>query len=310
MLFGFLIRLRLFFYQCGWKKQSRLPVPVIVVGNIFVGGTGKTPLTIWLLNQLKLAGYRPGVISRGYGSEHAAPRVVSAQSQATEVGDEPVLIAQQTGCPVVVSRKRVDAGLSLLAAFPDVNVIVSDDGLQHLALYRDVEIMLFDARGAGNGWLLPAGPLREPLSRHRDFTVANLNQGEAISSDLPNNTTRMQLNGSCARQLMHADQIRLFADMNSSLNLVAAAGIGNPERFFAMLRQHGLHFSALPLPDHYNYAINPFAHLSADMILITEKDAVKCRLLNEIATDPRIWVVGVEADLDAGLMEAILNKLH
>jgi len=140
--------------------------------------------------------------------------------------------------------------------------------------------------------------------------VVNLNQGEVISADMPANAVRMQLNATGARQLMHADQFRLFADMDSSLTIVAAAGIGNPERFFGMLRQHGLRFSALPLADHFDYSTNPFKNLSGDLILITEKDAVKCRLSKEIAADPRIWVVAVEAELGAGMIEGILKQLH
>jgi len=310
VLFGWLIRLRNFFYRHGWLAQQRLPVPVIVVGNIFIGGTGKTPLTIWLLAQLKQAGLTPGVISRGYGGRQHQVQMVLKDAHSADVGDEPVLIARQSGCPVVVGRDRVSAGRYLLAAFPGVDVIVSDDGLQHLALYRDVEIMLFDARGAGNGWLLPAGPLREPLSRRRDFTVVNLNPDETVSPDLPLNAARMQLNGSRATQLMHPEQSKLLNQIDPGLSITAAAGIGNPERFFAMLRHHGLHCSPMPLPDHFDFLENPFKNLSAEMILITEKDAVKCRLLKEIADDPRIWVVGVEADLEPGLIDDLLKRLH
>ena len=309
-LFGLLIRARLFLYRNGLIRQHQMAVPVIVVGNIFVGGTGKTPLTVWLLNQLKLAGYHPGVISRGYGGRHDQVQLVSAQSHADEVGDEPVLIAQLSGCPVAVSRNRVQAGQSLLAAFPDVNVIVADDGLQHLALQRDVEIMLFDARGTGNGWLLPAGPLREPVSRYRDLTVVNLNPGEAIPASLPPDTLRMQLTGHRARRLTEAGPGVTLDSFGPDVRIVAAAGIGNPERFFMMLRQQGLQFTAMPLPDHFDFAINPFKNLSADLILITEKDAVKCRQSAEIAADARIWVVPVVAELAAGLMAVVMNKLQ
>jgi len=309
LLFGLLLLLRLFLYRCGWLQQHRLSVPVIVVGNIFIGGTGKTPLTIWLLKQLQQAGYRPGVISRGYGSRQAIPCVVFAHSQAQEVGDEPLLIARQSGCPVVVGRNRYDAGCVLLNAFPDVNVIVSDDGLQHLALHRDLEIMLFDSRLAGNGWLLPAGPLREPVARRRDLTVVNLNEGEAISPLLPPDTVRMQLKGDCAQRLTDSSQTLPLSRIDPGLKIVAAAGIGNPERFFLMLRNQGVRIEGLALPDHFNFADNPFKDLTADMILITEKDAVKCRGLKEIADDPRIWVVAVEAAVAPGVIHAILKKL-
>lgn len=309
-LFGVIIKLRTFLYQTGWLSQQKLTVPVIVVGNIFVGGTGKTPFTLWLLAQLKKAGYKPGVISRGYGRQQGAPCVVVADAQASQVGDEPILVAQQSACPVVVGRNRVDAGRLLLANFPDVNVIIADDGMQHLALARDVEIMLFDARGVGNGWLLPAGPLREPVTRQRDITVANLNAGETISPALPADTVRMQLTGTCAQRLLDADQTCELSVLDAGLKIVAAAGIGHPERFFAMLRQQGLRCASLPLPDHFDYSSNPFKNLTADMILITEKDAVKCRQSKEIAADKRIWVVAVEAEMDAGVMEKILKKLR
>ena len=309
LIFGVLLRVRGLLYRFGILKQESLPVPVIVVGNIFVGGTGKTPFTMWLLAQLKQAGFKPGVISRGYGAERTEPEIVRPNSLAQQVGDEPILIAQQSACPVVVSRNRAAAGRALLAAFPDVNIIIADDGLQHLALARDVEITLFDSRGVGNGWLFPAGPLREPASRRRDLTVANLNPGELISADLPSDTVRMQLNGSRAYQLIDPKQVRELAQLPPTLLITAAAGIGNPERFFAMLRQYGLTITALPLPDHFDYAINPFANITADMILITEKDAVKCRQLHDLSSDPRLWVVAAEAQIDPAAFDRILKKL-
>ena len=307
-LFGALLVLRRGWYRLGWLQQQKLSVPVIVVGNIFVGGTGKTPFTLWLLEQLKQAGYIPGVVSRGYGSQQHLPQIVSRDALATQVGDEPILLAQ-SGCPVVVGRNRAAAGQTLLSAYPAVNVIIADDGLQHLALARDVEIMLFDGRGVGNGWLLPAGPLREPVSRRRDVTVANLNPGELLNAAFPADTVRMQLNGDCTRQLLNSGNTRLLSNLDAGLRITAAAGIGNPERFFYMLRQQGLRFASLPLPDHFNFASNPFAAITADMILITEKDAVKCRQVPEIASDPRIWVVAVVAQVEAGVLEKILKLL-
>jgi tetraacyldisaccharide 4'-kinase len=309
LLFGLLLKLRLFFYRCGWFDQKKLAVPVIVVGNIFVGGTGKTPLTIWLLDQLKQQGFKPGVISRGYGSKHQRPCFVTKESDVREVGDEPVLIVQRSNCPMVVGRNRFEAGRTLLNQFPEVDVIISDDGLQHYALHRDVEIMLFDSRGSGNGWLFPAGPLREPVSRRRDITVANLNLGDKISPTLPQDTVRMQLTSQTAYQLMDPDQVTALTSLPANLEIVAAAGIGSPERFFMMLRAQGLTINALPLPDHFNYISNPFETLRADIILITEKDAVKCREISEIAKDARIWVVPVNAGIDPGMLDAILKIL-
>jgi len=172
-LFRALAAARAGLYRTGVFKAVRLPVPVVVVGNIFIGGTGKTPLTIWLVEALRAAGFTPGVISRGHGGKGEGAHEVTPASSAQQAGDEPLLIARRTGCPVMVGRARAEAGRALLAAHPEVDVLVADDGLQHYALGRDVEIVLFDGRGVGNGWLLPAGPLREPPSRRRDFTVVN-----------------------------------------------------------------------------------------------------------------------------------------
>lgn len=197
-LFGALSAVRRLTYRLHIAKAHRLPVPVIVVGNIFVGGTGKTPLAIWLVQTLRQAGFHPGVISRGYGTSNNAPRPVTLQSPAHEVGDEPLLIAHRAQCPVMVGRDRVAVATALLAAHPEVDVIVSDDGLQHYRLARDIEIVLFDSRGVGNGWLLPAGPLREPVSRRRDFTVVNGSHDETML--LPG-AMRMQLLGLLAEPL-------------------------------------------------------------------------------------------------------------
>ncbi len=312
-LFGGVLQLRAFLYRTGWLKRHKLAVPVIVVGNIFVGGTGKTPLSLWLAGKLTEAGYHPGLISRGYGRKHDAPCIVSANSKATEAGDEPLLLAQRGGCPVVVGRNRVSAGKLLLSHFPDVSVIISDDGLQHTALARDIEIMLFDSRGVGNGWLLPAGPLRELPGRRRDVTVVNLSADESIGAELPLDSWRMELKGTRAHSLTDPSQIRELSSLPGDLKIIAVAGIGNPERFFTLLRKQGVMFLDLPLPDHFDYDTNPFKNLVADMILITEKDAVKCRQVIEIANDSRVWVVPVEADIAAGLfkkIQKILEKLN
>lgn len=309
-LFGVLLALRRFAYRRGWLTSQRLPVPVIVIGNIFVGGTGKTPLTIWLLERLREAGLHPGVMSRGYGGTMQDATVVTAQSVATEVGDEPLLIARQSGCPVVVGRNRADAGRLLLQTYPEVNLLLADDGLQHLALQRDIEVMLFDGRGIGNGWLLPAGPLREPASRPRDFTVVNLNGADQPDPRLPQDAYRMQLQGVDAWQLANPGQRRPLATFATHGKVLAAAGIGNPERFFAMLRQQGIALQALPLPDHFDFRDNPFDGSDADLILITEKDAVKCRQLQHIASDLRIWVVTAQVQVAGGFAEAVLKKLE
>ena len=308
LLFGALSRLRALLYRTGVKHATRLPVAVVVVGNIFIGGTGKTPLTIWLCGVLREAGFTPGVISRGHGASGAAPREVTLASTPQEVGDEPLLIFARSACPVVVGRSRTAAAQALLALHPEVDILVSDDGLQHYALQRDVEIVLFDARAVGNGWLLPAGPLREPASRRRDFTVINAPElSAALRSAVGGEPFRMRLSGALAEPLLRPGQGVALASL-AGKRIVAAAGIGNPARFFAMLRAAGLTVGELALPDHHDFLDQPFAGVQADIILITEKDAVKCRQLEHLKDDPRLWVVPVTAQLDGALAELIVEK--
>jgi tetraacyldisaccharide 4'-kinase len=308
LLFRLLAALRRALYCTGVFKRTRLPVPVIVVGNIFVGGTGKTPFVIWLVERLRDAGFTPGVISRGYGARNDVPAAVTPSSMPEQVGDEPALIARRAQCPLMVGRNRVAVAQALLAEHPEVDVIVSDDGLQYYALQRDVEVLLCDERGNGNGWMLPAGPLREAPSRRRDFTVVN---GDRIPSGIPAPSVRMQLHGEAAQRLSDAAQSLPLRELATShRRIVAAAGIGNPARFFAMLRNAGLTITELPLPDHYDFAGNPFADIDADIILITEKDAVKCTQLDTINNDPRIWVVPVTARIDGALAERIVEKFR
>jgi tetraacyldisaccharide 4'-kinase len=308
LLFRALAALRVRLYRAGLLKSERLPVPVIVVGNIFIGGTGKTPLTIWLAEALRAAGFTPGVISRGHGREGESPRAVTVISEAREVGDEPLLIARRARCPVVVGRQRAAAGRALLAAYPQVDVLIADDGLQHYALRRDIEVVLFDGRGVGNGWLLPAGPLREPPARKRDFTVVNTPElTPALAAAVGGHAFRMHLAGQFAERLARPGERVPLAQL-AGRRIVAAAGIGNPSRFFATLRAAGLAFDELPLPDHHDFLDQPFAALDADVILITEKDAVKCAQLENLNNDPRLWVVPVTAQIDAALAEQIVEK--
>jgi tetraacyldisaccharide 4'-kinase len=297
-----------------------LPVPVLVVGNIFVGGTGKTPLTIALVEALRAAGLQPGVVSRGYGGQSPlAALEVQADTDPALAGDEPILIANRCACPVFVGRQRAQVAQALLAAYPQVNLIIADDGLQHYALQRQCELMLFDQRGIGNGFLLPAGPLREPASRQADAVLINMGTGRAGGQDngchdLTNHPLRqrwpglsgMLLRSELAYSLQHA-QVQKRLDQFGGYGC-AAAGIGNPERFFAMLRQWGLGFHALPLPDHFAFVSDPFAGIEADWIMITEKDAVKCRQHAHLRNDPRIWVVPVSAQLDPALIQHIVEK--
>jgi tetraacyldisaccharide 4'-kinase len=224
------------------------------------------------------------------------------------VGDEPLLIAARAGCPVVVGRRRAQAGRHLLELHPDVDVLIADDGLQHYALARDVEVVLFDGRGTGNGWTLPAGPLREAPSRRRDFTVVNAPElTPALAAAVGGRPWQMRLAGDHAERLMDA-ATRVPLSGLRGRRVLAAAGIGNPGRFFAMLRAAGLDIAELPLPDHHDFLDDPFRAVDADVILVTEKDAVKCRQLETINNDPRVWVVPVGAHIDAALAAQIVEK--
>ncbi|WP_343737354.1 tetraacyldisaccharide 4'-kinase [Achromobacter sp.] len=319
-------------YASGAKVSYRPPVPVVVIGNIFVGGTGKTPMVIATVENLRARGYTPGVVSRGYGVKVGPhPRVGLGDLEAARFGDEPALIARATGAPVSIHPKRALAAQVLLQAHPKVDVIVSDDGLQHLALARDIEIVVQDQRGVGNRRLLPAGPLREPASRLADVDAVVTNIGTpgnslAVSDTLDapsqhdgrlprvSNTAssrprqvQMWLEPGLARHIGgHATQpLSAFAGQP---RIAAAAGIGNPERFFTTLRAAGITLSAtLPLPDHHDYATSPFQALDADVILVTAKDAIKCGALN----DPRLWEVPVQAAFsDPGLFDWLADALR
>lgn len=304
-LFGTIVILRRNLYKIGWLKSHCLNVPVIVVGNINVGGTGKTPLVIWLAEQLKLAGYHPGIISRGYGGNVRQVAEVFPDSNPWEVGDEPVLIAARTRCPVFVSANRIAAGECLLASYPECNVIISDDGLQHYRMQRDIEIAVYDgAIGFGNGELLPAGPLREPLCRLDTLDALVRNGPVSKVSVQEHDAFEMRLDASGFYNLIDMKKKSQPQDF-SKQRIVAIAGIGNPQRFFNQLSSMGLHFEKRAFSDHYRYQVEDFEHIDADIVLMTEKDAVKCR---DFAR-PGFWVLPVNAVIKDGLMTVILSKL-
>ena len=300
-VFFLITALRRWAYRSGVFASSRLPVPVVIVGNITAGGSGKTPLVLWLVEELRKRGRHPGVISRGYGGSGAGPRKVSRGDTPTEVGDEPLLIKRRADCPVFVGRDRVAAGRALLAAHPECDVVISDDGLQHYRLARDVEIAVVDRRGFRNGWLQPAGPLREPVSRLRsvDAVVANGWDGEAAF--------RMTLTGERFELLGKVSRGGTPNEL-AGLRLHAVAGIGEPQRFFDHLSALGLRFEAHPFPDHYAYGAGDLS-FDGDAILTTEKDAVK---FGELASLP-VWVLPVAAtvtsDRAPDLAQFILEKI-
>ncbi|CEJ96099.1 Tetraacyldisaccharide 4'-kinase (EC 2.7.1.130) [Caballeronia glathei] len=302
-VFGAVAAARRALFALGWMKPVEVGVPVVVVGNVTVGGTGKTPTVIALVEALRGAGFQPGVVSRGYGAKVAQPTSVKASSLPEHVGDEPLLIARRTHAPVFVCPDRVEAARSLLKANPSVDVIVSDDGLQHYRLARAFELVVFDDRLGGNGFLLPAGPLREPMSRRRDATLVN-SPYERTLPPWPN-TFALDLQPGDAWLLDNPAVRRPLAQFAGE-KVAAAAGIGSPERFFATLRAAGITPATRAFPDHYSYRENPFAGIDADAILITEKDAVKFGAWR----DARIWVVPVEAVLKPRLIALVVEKLR
>ncbi|MDR1936573.1 MAG: tetraacyldisaccharide 4'-kinase [Candidatus Accumulibacter sp.] len=312
-LFRGLAATRRFLYRRGILPSVSLPVPVIVVGNLTVGGSGKTPLALWLVERLRELGWRPGVISRGYagaGEERGAIEPVFAASDAARVGDEPLLLARKSGVPVFVGRDRAAAGKALLAAHPECDVLVSDDGLQHYRLRRRVEIAVFDRRGAGNGRLLPAGPLREPLGRLAGVTAVVINGGGARVNPGGAPCFAMYLAGRDFVALEDPRKTCLAAELRGK-SLHAVAGIGDPSRFFSQLAGLGLEFSRHAFPDHQVYRVEDLAFARDGVLLMTEKDAVKCAGLGL----PETWVFPVEARIDdaadgSSLLDTILEKLN
>lgn len=284
---------------------QRAPVPVLVVGNVVVGGAGKTPTVIAVVAALRALGHRPGVVSRGHGRRDDAAAAVLPQSTPHEVGDEPLLIARRAVVPVWVGRDRVAAARALCAAHPDVDVVVADDGLQHHALARDAELLVFDERGAGNGLLLPAGPLREPLPRALKASQRLLYSAGVRSTALPGALAERRLAEAWPLAAWHAGNARSAVALATLRGqpLLAVAGIAAPEKFFAMLEAAGLTIGRLPLPDHHGYATLPWP-AATTTVITTEKDAVKLAPARCGAT--RVWVV----PLDSGLPAALAGELE
>ncbi len=304
LVFRALAALRRALYRGGLLASVRLPVPVVVVGNISVGGTGKTPLTLWLAQQLIEEGWHPGIVSRGYtkATEQKKKTLheVTGDDSADEVGDEPLLMAQRALCPVWIGRDRPAAAQALLQAHPECDIVLSDDGLQHYRLQRDAEIVVVDgARRFGNGLLLPAGPLREPVSRLRKVDAVVVNGGEAQGDEFA-----MRLEGTSFYNLLNPEMVVLAGEF-AGQRLHAVAGIGHPQRFFAHLEHLGLSAQRHAFPDHHRYTTSDIAFDEADAILMTEKDAVKCA---PFATE-RCWVLRVDAQVSPALTRLILKKV-
>lgn len=289
-LYAGLTGLRRLLYRVGLLRAERVGAPVIVVGNVVAGGAGKTPVVVAVVQRLQALGLQPGVVSRGYGRSGQDCREVLATSLPSDSGDEPLLIARRCGVPVFVAPRRAEAARALLARHPGTRVIVSDDGLQHLALARDVEVCVFDERGTGNGWLLPAGPLREPWPRQADLVLAP--PGVAIDAGKggPHFTLTRQL----AAEAVRADGSRRPLADFAQEPVVALAGIARPEAFFGMLRAAGITPAhALPLADHHDFDADPPALPPGMAVLCTEKDAVKLWRLR-----PDAWAVPLAVDIE------------
>lgn len=262
------------------RDVQRLPVPVVVIGNVVAGGAGKTPTTLAVVQHLQARGWRPGIVSRGHGraggddQAQGAPIEVTPTADPRTVGDEPLLLRQRTGVPVVVCAQRANAGRALLAAHPDVDILVCDDGLQHRRLARDVDICVFDRRGIGNGWHLPAGPLREPWPRPVDL-VLRTEPGPPLA--LPPGAVEFTAQRSLAADALRADGSRVpLTALQGGPHLVALAGIARPEAFFDMLRAAGLNLhETLALPDHYDFNSWQRPPDGRESLICTEKDAVK-----------------------------------
>jgi tetraacyldisaccharide 4'-kinase len=286
-------------YQRGWLPTTRLPIPVLVIGNLTVGGTGKTPLVLHLAQRLRAQGWTPGIVTRGYGgtAQHW-PQVVTAASAAAQVGDEAVLLARRSGCLVIAAPQRVAAGQ--LACQLGCDIVLSDDGLQHYRLARDVEIALIDGeRGFGNGHCLPAGPLREPPRRLATVDVLLYHGGCGAGA-------RMRLR---AEALVNLRQPERTQSLNSwrGRRVLAVAGIGTPARFFAQLTAAGLEIEARPYPDHHRFTAAEVAAWPPLPVVMTEKDAVKCA---EFAGNNH-WFLAVTAEVDADFLsqfDAVLKR--
>jgi tetraacyldisaccharide 4'-kinase len=302
-VFQYLAARRRLCYQSGKKTIWKAPVPLLVVGNITVGGVGKTPLVVALVEALSAAGFSPGIVSRGYGGRASRyPVCVNFESKAKEVGDEPLMLAQRTECPVVVDPDRVAAAQYLLAHY-QVDVIVSDDGLQHYALGRDLEIAVVDgARGLGNGWCLPAGPLREPPGRLSEVDWVVVNGGQ---TRITGHCHFMKLTPEVMVNL-RSGEVRQCSDIIGQGEVHAIAGIGNPERFFATLEGIGYRAEPHRFDDHADYNASDLQFQDDKPVIMTEKDAVKCKIF---AKD-NCWYLKVKATLPPEFIKDVLLRVQ
>jgi tetraacyldisaccharide 4'-kinase len=298
LIFGVVVFLRRLFFRLRFFKSHSVGIPVIVVGNLTAGGSGKTPLVLHIAGILKERGWKPGIVSRGYGGNAKGPVAATIASNPAEVGDEPILLARRSGCPVWVAPDRVVACRALREQNPECDVILADDGLQHYALRRDVEICVVDGRGFGNGFLQPAGPLREPRSRLRSVDAVVVQGAPDVQG------YKMALEGDKLVRFTDARDVRP-AKSFAGQRVHAVAGIGDPKRFFLQLARFGIKVVPHPFPDHHPLAAGDFAFGDSDPVVMTEKDAVKCKAFAQA----HFWVFPVSASLDPAFERRLLEKL-
>ncbi len=299
MLYDDAMRFRAFLYRLGLKKKTRLSVPVVIVGNITVGGTGKTPLILWMAEFLKQQGYKPGIISRGYGGESENwPIAVTIDSDPQLVGDEALLLARRTDCPIAVGPERPLTG-QLLIDQAGCDIILSDDGLQHYALQRDIEIAVVDGeRRFGNGYTLPCGPLREPISRLQTVDLVVVNGEPELENEFS-----MSMLGDVAVNLKTGEHKALSDFLYLPSN--AIAGIGNPQRFFNLLKKHNINIEAHAFPDHHKFLAEEIRFDDDKPVLMTEKDAVKCF---DFCTEQH-WFVPIDAKPQQQFIDKFLTLI-
>jgi len=297
LVFRFVVALRRLLYWLRLLPSRHPGIPVIVVGNLTAGGTGKTPLVIWIAEHLKKKGWTPGIVSRGYGAKIDVPRAATIADDAAAVGDEPILISRRSGCPVWVGADRLRVISALRDAHPDVDVLVLDDGLQHYRLHRDVEIAVVDARGAGNGFMLPAGPLREPESRLNSVDAV-VSHGATVKG------YAMRLQGAELHRMTDSAD-RRPASAFAGQKVHAVAGIGDPNRFFLHVGKLGVKMTPHPFPDHHRFSEKDLQFGDDAPVLMTEKDAVKLRR----AAKPNWWVLPVTAELDPAFGDWLSKRL-
>jgi len=324
LIFCILVSIRRRLYQMSLLRSYRSSLPVIVVGNIYIGGNGKTPFVIWLVNQLKKSGYKPGVVSRGYGAQDdnnldfPFPRQVNQQQNPQLFSDEPLLIHQRTHCPVIIDPIRCQA-VQKLEQDTDCDIIISDDGLQHYAMSRDIEINISDAkRRFGNGLCLPAGPLREGRSRLKtvDYHIYNVSQEKKSILFDGHRENEYSMNykfdmllalpGKQSEKISNSREESIKLNDLKGKKVHAIAGIGSPENFFSLLKNFGLTIIEHPFDDHYQYKQEDLIFSESIPVIMTEKDAVKCRAFDL----KNSWFLPIEADLDNALMQSVLTRLR